>query len=591
MQGCKEEILKDIEVLPRKGNPGGLNITPGKGVETVITSDEGHIVAAAASLGQGRIFVITHAQYFVSFKEGEKNNESVDKLHQNVRKWVSNSKCRQTAGIRRLRHLKGEVQGKILLWHGGDIEDGMEEKVKKFVDEGGGLVHAICPWGWLSRQKPKTLKDMPLSGLLELVGIEHTTDMIHCNRNGFQVAQPDPDVPKCGEPEKNKPDEHEHEHDESHRRDDRQEQCKAEEQFEVQEQCEVQVQEMLEGRCEVPREWNDYDNLVNKWRNKILRGVDMVPKIGAPGRCVVYGKRSVSILSGCSPQNVCMAAASLGEGRVFSITHKGYITKREQPNLKKLLRNIFEWVTKRKYKNDDDILELKGKIPDFKDKKILMWLGDSFDCDESKIKAFVSNGGGLVHTVAPWGWVQCHKNMKLKDIPLTDLLASAGLFYTKDLCQCDAQFNVDVSPAACHNEAAQNIGYTLALGLKAEDLAKYGEYLCMGLASAPDNIKAELADNMKKMYDCHKATARNPSAKRPLTDPANQCLCILCDQLCNMGHDGMRCIPCVDDFPGQCPEGPTVCVEKEFTAKLTNFYSTGLYAAPGANIQVSQSIL
>ena len=572
MQDCRKAILHEIDVLSRGRNPGGLKILPEKNVETIVTSDEGHIVAAAATFGQGRIFVISHSQYFASFKEGEKKDNSVSQLHENVRQWVSNGRCKELKAIQRVKDIKGEVQGEVLVYHGGKIEEGMDEKVKTFVEEGGGLVHSICPWAWQSRNKDKKLDDLPLSGLLQSAGIVHTMDVVRCNRNGFPLmCSTEDESQDCGDTTKLlEGDEGDTDEDPG------EETCEQDE----------EEQEHVEPASGDPNEWKDYDSLVKDVRSKILDGVDGVLKYSAPGCCVPYGRHSVSILSGSDPQNVFIASGILGAGRVLIITHTDYYKKRDQGPVRKLMQNVFQWVSNGQYEGHDDILELTD-TNDFTDKKIAVWTGAYLDANESKkVMEFVKEGGGLIHTAAAWGWLKLNQNKRLKDLPLTDLIIEAGLFFTKELCSNGVRFQVDLSDAGCHKEAVENIGYVLARAHNKEDLVRYGEYLTLGLGPAPAVVKARLEDDIKAVFDCHKAMAQFPQRKKPVTDPAQQCLTLLCDELCNLGSE-MRCIPCIDDFPGPCPKVPTVCAEREVTTKNKDFHSTGLYVQPGTEIEVS----
>ena len=118
--------------------------------------------------------------------------------------------------------------------------------------------------------------------------------------------------------------------------------------------------------------------------------------------------------------------------------------------------------------------------------------------------------------------------------------------------------------------------------------------MSQGIAGLPQHIKRELMSSVKEMYNCHKSRLHTPSRSKPTKDPAERCLVLLCDQLCELAgleedaDDDMRRISCVDDFLGVCGEGPTVCGEREFVAKLKDFHSTGLYARPGVKIVVSR---
>ena len=55
--------------------------------------------------------------------------------------------------------------------------------------DGGSLLHAMCPWGWLQLNSGKCLNDMPLTGVLDTVGISYTECYGSIPHEGLDIKQ------------------------------------------------------------------------------------------------------------------------------------------------------------------------------------------------------------------------------------------------------------------------------------------------------------------------------------------------------------------------------------------------------------------
>ena len=62
-------------------------------------------------------------------------------------------------------------------------------------------------------------------------------------------------------------------------------------------------------------------------------------------------------------------------------------------------------------------------------------------------------------------------------------------------------FRVDLSDAANQNEAVQNLGYILSCCQTNEDLGKYGEHLCQGIAGVPHHVKVRCISGVSRMEE------------------------------------------------------------------------------------------
>src|SRR6218665_2993570 len=102
-----------------------------------------------------------------------------------------------------------------------------------------------------------------------------------------------------------------------------------------------------------------------EWRERILKGIKVLPKEGVPGRIVVFGKHAEPILTGTNAEDVLVAAAEFGKGRIVAISHTGYSAnfthddKKGGGELKEFQDNIKEWLMKGRFDKNDCIVDAK----------------------------------------------------------------------------------------------------------------------------------------------------------------------------------------------------------------------------------------
>src|SRR6218665_3696510 len=84
-----------------------------------------------------------------------------------------------------------------------------------------------------------------------------------------------------------------------------------------------------------------------KWRNDILKNISVLPKYGNLGRLIVLGEKAEPILTGRTEEDVFIAAAELGKGRIIAIAQDLCMSKSRPENsisvLNLLDRNIKKW--------------------------------------------------------------------------------------------------------------------------------------------------------------------------------------------------------------------------------------------------------
>ena len=75
-------------------------------------------------------------------------------------------------------------------------------------------------------------------------------------------------------------------------------------------------------------------------RQDLLSDITDLPRLGAPGRVVVYGEHARAIISVSDSHQVLLAAAVIGSGRLLVLSHNGYVnqveTRHDNENVAKL---------------------------------------------------------------------------------------------------------------------------------------------------------------------------------------------------------------------------------------------------------------
>lgn len=168
-----------------------------------------------------------------------------------------------------------------------------------------------------------------------------------------------------------------------------------------------------------------------EWRESILKGIVVLPKVGDPGRIVVFGKHAEPILTGKDAEDVLVAAAELGKGRIVAISHADYSAKFSSGDknpvgaLKAFYDNLKKWLTKSTFKKNDGIIDATDNVnkETLKSSKIVLYHGGIVKINTADLTEFVRNGGALLYCMTPKKWKQ------LSDTPYASLLNDAGICY------------------------------------------------------------------------------------------------------------------------------------------------------------------
>ena len=170
-----DEILFEVDSVPVVGTPGTIVVYGKQAAPILSTKNPSDVLIAAAELGKGRVVVFSHDNYFNQFNT--KDDPKYEKLNGNIQSWLCCGKDGNvTVASLENKSSVPETSGlTILLWRGADKKsDQFYEDLLTFVRNGGGLLLAMTPWGYL-QIKGGTLTDMPMYNILREIGICYTS--------------------------------------------------------------------------------------------------------------------------------------------------------------------------------------------------------------------------------------------------------------------------------------------------------------------------------------------------------------------------------------------------------------------------------
>ena len=349
-ESWRSDILAGIEVLPQPGCPGVILLT--SNAPHIIASGKSGIIIAASEFGEGRVVAISHNGYFDGFPN-KAQNRNLTTLQNNIIWWASKNEYSDprhvqimTNGCKRI-HPRTKVLVMISLrW--SEISD---DNVLMFIAKGGGLVHAVCPWGWCQINNDKSYDDIPFHSVLKSTGIEYS-DRFNDYSDGCYVGF------GCIPPK-----------------------------------TLVTASLDVEGKIS-----EHYVKRLDDWRKEILFGIESVPVIGVPGTVVCYGELSGAVLKGRFAKDVVIAAAEIGQGRVVAVPHNGYFVSDDNTGTAQdLLRNIIRWVSRARCSSKGEAVILDNSLPPSSlsmGVSVLINLAVDNDCIKSKdIIEYIRKGG------------------------------------------------------------------------------------------------------------------------------------------------------------------------------------------------------
>ena len=209
-------LLAGVESLERPGTPGNL-VVFGDGAFAVVTGDQKpQPVVAAARAGRGRVVAMAHSGFLdpaVLTREGDARGV----LLRNAIGWASSSAespqigvvGRDPALVAALKEAGYEAwdqtdpgakrEASLYIWQNGHDREGLAAAMIEFVESGGGLISAACPWGWAqthARTQPGVTvrDDLPENAALRSMGLVYADGTVAATRGNeyaIELSQPD----------------------------------------------------------------------------------------------------------------------------------------------------------------------------------------------------------------------------------------------------------------------------------------------------------------------------------------------------------------------------------------------------------------
>ncbi|MES2476907.1 MAG: M60 family metallopeptidase [Verrucomicrobiota bacterium] len=348
----------------------------------------------------------------------------------------------------------------------------------------------------------------------------------------------------------------------------------------------------------------------------LTRGVKSIQTDGTPGGVAVFGPDAFAVVAGAEGAKALLpvvAAARLGKGRIVAFGHDGFLRTPDLADTGLLLTHSARWVA-----ND----RKPGRIGVVGNPKLLdhlvanglraealdpaNWITRLADIDAvcvsplaipadqvATLDRFIREGGGLVTGVTGWGWMQIFRKDKAQlaaELPANRLLEPAGLAITAgtpgrtlpggyaiggDLTLLNATHALQAI-----TEHAQG-----TIKLSAQDLARCSTTLGDAVRALPPGDPILLP----KLAELSAKPVQYPSESAPLRSEDAFSRLLVTLELERPAPFAAGAHPAAADFPGAVPADAPRIKDRRIAVDLAvpDWHSTGLYAAPGEEIQVT----
>lgn len=324
----------------------------------------------------------------------------------------------------------------------------------------------------------------------------------------------------------------------------------------------------------------------------LTRGVKKISQVGSPGIVSAISDQAVPFIAANEDGDRAMAVAGrLGKGRIIAIGHDGYLSKDavKRADNGRLLVNMVEWASRRRSQIKVGTLNRQTngvgfalgltEVPvtprSLAEADVVLVNGA---LDPALARDYVQKGGGLIVGQTPWGWKMVHKSTTLlRDFEWNELLADAGIVFSdgivgnpRPLKTLEESNKVNSSMALQHIESDPNAVALISAAIR----------------DCPE--RTQFAKDLAKKVKG--AEVKVPTVQNPIRvkDGMGRLAIVVREMDRQMGRPTPRVEPASATFPGAVPAS-----EKRVTRDVmipvddAQWASTGLYAAPGDNIEVT----
>jgi len=344
----------------------------------------------------------------------------------------------------------------------------------------------------------------------------------------------------------------------------------------------------------------------------------LLARPGAPGTLVVYGEHAEAVLSSGdrNPQAVAAVAVvpsdqpDTKEGRLFAISHNGYLSPHFFAEEDGFLRHALRWLGGGQEPGRVSFLggssplaatlqELGYEVAPFSlaslpSLQLLIVAGEGpLDAETvAALQGWLADGGQVLAAICPWGWQQIHggKGWQLsRDLAANQLLAPHGLLFTDGTAGAsrDGQFLVDRE--TCRSLSCQRLLARLEAGEKPAQIASLVPLeAALRALPASDSVLLPRLQPLLPPLDADTApTPSHPLAAR--RHPLARLAVVAADRALNAATpEHPLTAPGVGEFPGFDPTiSARIQREISFDPAQAGWQSTGCYLVPGEVLRLS----
>ncbi len=363
-------------------------------------------------------------------------------------------------------------------------------------------------------------------------------------------------------------------------------------------------------------------------RAALLDGVKTIAAPGVPGTICVWGPRAFVVVVGKDDglQVPVVAAGEQGKGRVVLFSHSSYVhgESLKVGETARLMANAVRWaggkgdavrvgvvgskeltasLTQAGMKASDlDRDWVKG----LEASDVLVLAGGLNEKQVAAVQAFISAGGGFITAQTGWGWRQNSGEKELIDFAVNHAVAGTGLAFGEGYAEKTSPegFDTAVAPLALtHGGAALDAllgeaeGQGGAVGGDADGKKLKGKEAKLAASSAMQTLRVLPRDDTRFRPRLQKLLGARGDALAPTPEHPMKArdaavdrflLAYQFDQIKSLPPGQVKAHPAAAGFPGAVPaDAKTVTRTVSIDTRIPEWHSLGLYAAPGATIEVT----
>ncbi len=355
-------------------------------------------------------------------------------------------------------------------------------------------------------------------------------------------------------------------------------------------------------------------------RAALVDGVKEIAAPGLPGTVCAFGPEAFPVIVGNVSRKVVgavVAAGKAGTGRGVVFGHTDYLDgSLDTGDTGRLVLNAVRWAANAPRAHglrvgvhgmahlryflqvnglQVDALEGADWAAQAKGYAVVACPLDSISESEvTALTAYLKGGGGLIASDTGWGWLQTHPGKNLTQNPGNRVMAAVGIGWTDGTLERSLKqgFDATVVPSDL-TQASSALDLIVAQSegkaqRPAADVAQAVWTISGAALAVPDNDRL-LRPRLRALQQQHQGELA-AIATKPIkaTDPLARLLFTLqLQESLNLPAEQVTASPAAAAFPGEVPaDAPRVTRTVTVNTSISEWHSTGLYAAPGDHLIV-----